>query len=123
MSSIPVETAKQIREQLGLSHLVIFGVAPDGVQHVATHGDTEAQAREAAIAGNKLKASLGWPEGLCKSRPVVRECANCVYFKPDYGIHCVNGWSGDGSRGDCLVEPGVKRVAKEHSCRHFSAKP
>jgi hypothetical protein len=120
--TIPIQTVKEIREQLGLTHVVILGLEPDGTQHVATHGETEAQARQAAEAGNKLKASLGWPESLCKSKPVARQCANCVFFRPDYGIHCVNGWSGDGSRGDCLVEPGVRRVAKEHSCMHFSPK-
>lgn len=118
--SIPIAAVKEIREQLGLTHLVIFGVGADGVQHVATHGDSEQQAREAATAGNNLKKSLGWPDNLCHDKPLARQCANCVYYKPDYGIHCFNGWSGDGSRGDCLVEPGAKRVAKEHSCMHFS---
>lgn len=117
---IPIGTVKEIREQLGLTHLVIFGVEEDGTQHVATHGDTERQAREAAIAGNKLKASLGWPESLCKDKPLPRQCSNCVFYKPDYGVHCFNGWSGDGSRGDCLVEPKTQRVGKEHSCQHFS---
>lgn len=117
---IPIARVKELREELGLTHLVIFGVEADGTQHVATHGDTEPQAREAATAGNRLKASLGWPTGLCKDRPLERICQNCVFFKPDYGMHCFNGWTGDGSRGDCLTEPSVRRVAKEHSCHLFS---
>lgn len=117
---IPIATVKEIREQLGLTHLVIFGVESDGTQHIATHGDTEQQASEAATAGNRLKGSLGWPENLRKDKPLARQCANCVYYKPDYGVHCFNGWSSDGSRGDCLMEPKTQRVGKEHSCRHFS---
>jgi hypothetical protein len=117
---IPIATIKEIRESLGLTHLVMFGVEADGTQHVATHGDSEREAREAATAGNKLKAALGWPENLCKDKPLARQCANCVYFEPDYGTWCFNGWSGDGSRGMCLVEPTASRVAKGHSCKHFS---
>ena len=122
MSRIPISTADALREELGFTHLVIFGVQPDGTQQVATHGASEKEAHEAAIAGNKLKGALGWPEDLRKDKPLARVCENCAYFKPDYGIHCFNGWSGDGRVGDCLTEPGVRRVAKEHSCRHFSAK-
>lgn len=118
---IPISLAKEVREQLGLTHLVIFGMAEDGEQLVATHGETERHAREAAQAGNKLKGALGWPENLCKARPLERICANCAFYQADYGVFCVNGWSDpEGRRGKCLVEPHAERVGKEHSCRHFS---
>lgn len=120
--SIKISEAKEIRERLGLTHVVIFGVSEDGQQHVATHGETEQHAGQAAKAGNKLKTSLGWPADLCQARPVQRICANCVFYKPDYGMWCFNGWSGDGSSGHCLVEPSATRVGKEHGCRHFEAK-
>jgi hypothetical protein len=117
---IDISKVKEIREALGLTHLVLFGVTPDGQQFVSTHGQTEQHAREAAVAGNKLKASLGWPENLCKDRPLERICKNCVYYEGDYGIHCMNGWSQDGSFGKCVVDP-VKtpRAARDHSCGLF----
>lgn len=117
--SIPIARAKEIRESLGLSHVVIFGLTEDGKQHVATHGATERDARKAAHAGNKLKTALGWSADLCESKPLSRVCENCTFYKPDYGMWCFNGWSGDGSKGHCLVEPSVTRVGKEHGCRHF----
>lgn len=120
--SIEIAQAKEIRERFGLTHLVMFGVDADGKQHVATHGETEHHAYEAAKAGNKLKAALGWPSDLCQTRPLPRTCGNCVFYKPDYGMWCFNGWSDDGSRGHCLVEPSVTRVGKEHGCRHFEPK-
>lgn len=115
---IPIATVKEMRERLGATHLVLFAVDADG-QHVATHGESEQHAREAAKAGNKLKSALGWPEDLCATNPLPRICKNCVFFKPDHGMWCFNGWSGDGSSGHCLVEPGVKRVGADHGCRHF----
>lgn len=120
--SISVAQAKEVRESLGLTHVVIFGVSDGGEQHVATHGQTEQNAHEAAVAGNKLKSSLGWPQDLCTAKPVRRVCENCTYYKPDYGTWCFNGWSGDGSYGKCLVEPAASRVGKEHGCRYFEPK-
>ena len=47
-------------------------------------------------------------------------CGECLFYKPDYGIWCVNGWSGDGSRGDCFVEPKtIRRNKKDKACRFF----
>ncbi len=120
--SITVAQAKDIRETLGLTHVVIFGVTEDGQQHVATHGQTEQHAREAAKAGNSLKLTLGWPKHLAECKPLPRVCANCAYYKPDYGTWCFNGWSGDGSHGHCLVEPSASRVGKDHGCHHFQPK-
>jgi hypothetical protein len=120
--NISISEAKAFRESIGATHLVVFAVSEDGQQHVATHGETEQHAREAAKAGDKLKSALGWPDDICRSTPLPRICANCTFYKPDYGTWCFNGWSGDGSRGHCLVEPGVTRVGKEHSCRHFEPK-
>jgi hypothetical protein len=51
--SIPISKAKAIREDLGVTHLVIFAIDYDGAQHVVTHGETEQHAAEAAKAGNQ----------------------------------------------------------------------
>lgn len=49
-------------------------------------------------------------------------CGNCRYYKPDYGVFCVNGWSQDGTKGDCTVEPVKVRTTVEGFCRHFDKK-
>lgn len=70
--NISVEKAKEIREQIGATHLILFAHGPDGEQNVSTHGLTEQQAHEAADFGNALKRAMGWPEELCKSTPEQR---------------------------------------------------
>ncbi len=119
---IKISQIKQIREELGMTHLVVFAIDKDGQQHFATHGETFANAKEAAKVGNNLKKSLGWPEDLCKSKPLDRICKNCFFWEADYGIHCFNGWSGDGSNGYCNFEP--QRLAKSSSsyCSKFEPK-
>lgn len=116
---IPIAAAKAIREQLRATHLVIFAVDESGEQCVATHGQTQIHAKESAKAGNKLKRALGWPEDLCQSTPLPRQCQNCVYWKQDWGIHCFNGWSGDGSSGFCRCEPTHVKTNKDDLCIHF----
>ena len=117
---IKISEAKRIREELGLTHIVIFGVDEKGVQHIATHGGTVQQAKEAAKAGDNLKSALGWPEDLRKSTPIERRHGNCHYYKPDYGIYCFNGWSGDGSTGWCQIDRDLVKVnGSDTACRHF----
>lgn len=111
---IKIAVAKQIREQLGLTHIVIFGIDEKGCQYIATHGGTKKQAEEAAIAGNNLKIELGWHKDLCASTPLERVCKNCAYYSPDYGMHCFNGWTGDGSEGNCRYQP---KSIKIEGCR------
>ncbi len=110
---IKIAQAKHWREEVGATHLVVFAIDRDGQQHVATHGESEQNAKEAAQAGNNLKAALGWPEDLCLTRPIERKCKNCTFYKPDYGIYCFNGWSGDGSRGHCLYSPHPRTTTRE----------
>lgn len=117
---ISVAKAKEIREDLNATHLILFTIDGDGVQHVATHGLTEKDALQAAKAGNKLKKLLGWPEDLCKSKPVQRICKNCTYWKADYGMWCFNGWSDDGSRGWCRFEPQHVKTDKDNTCGFFT---
>ena len=119
MDSISIATAKEIRETLDATHLVIFAVGADGVQHVATHGATAQNAQQAADAGNRLKTALGWPEKLCTTKPLARRCENCAFWKVDYGMHCMNGWTGDGSEGYCRYEVKQVKTAKDSICHHF----
>ena len=51
------------------------------------------------------------------------KCKECLYYEPDYGTWGVFGWSGDGSKGYCCVEP--KRVFVDGNrvkCRYFLSK-
>lgn len=120
---IPVSIVKSWREQIGATHIVVFAVSPDGRQHVATHGETEPNAKEAADAGNKLKTALGWPEKSCNDKPLPRVCENCSYYKPDFGMWCMNGWSGNGKLGHCLAIPGQRyHTSSDNKCAMFAPK-
>lgn len=119
--SITISQAKHIREMLNATQVVLLVRDGDG-DHVATHGESETDAREAATLGNWLKTQIQWPIDLCRSKPLPRVCKSCAYYKPDYGIHCFNGWSSDGSNGGCLVEPKTRRVGADHGCRYFEPK-
>lgn len=116
---IPIKKAKQIRVELGLTHLVIFGITPDGIQHVATHGDSKLNANEAANAGNKLKKELGWPLDLCNSKPIERICENCEYWQRNeihYSERIPKPWP-----GKCLWLPQkIERYDKDIACCNLS---
>ena len=116
---ISIRQCKDIRETLGMTHIVIFAVDQKGDQYMATHGDSRQHAREAAKAGNNLKKALGWPDNLCHDAPLQRICKNCAYYKPDYGYHCFNGWTKHGEDGECQVEPTRSKTAAESTCRYF----
>jgi len=50
-------------------------------------------------------------------------CKECLYYKPDYGIFTATGWTGDGSKGYCCVEPKKIRVeGKRVKCKYFEPK-
>jgi len=122
--NITLHEAKRVLDNIGATHVVIWAVTPDGAQHCATFGKTSGNALEAAKAGNKLKAALGWPDDLCKALPLERVCKHCDFYKPDYGIFCFNGWSGDGSSGHCMLEPKpLPKKATEQVCRYWAPKP
>jgi hypothetical protein len=119
--NIPIKKAKEVREQLGLTHLVIFGVDSDGVRYVATHGKSKVHAREAADAGNRLKSALDWPLHHCNSEPVERVCRTCESVKGH------NAGSGQWFY-ECCVEPpqAVGKVSSvsgdRPACRHYECK-
>ena len=50
-------------------------------------------------------------------------CKECFYYNPDYGIFTATGWTGDGSKGYCSVEPKQVYVdGKRVKCRYFLSK-
>ena len=117
---ISVQDIKAIRENMGATHIVIYALAPDGTQHVLTHGEMECDAKEAAEAGNRLKKHLKWPDELCRSKPLPRIHENCAFYKKDWGVWCCNGWSGDGKHGFCSIEPKkISVVGEEIACKDF----
>lgn len=117
---IPISEAKRILVDNEMTHVVIFAVSADGVQHVATYGKSKNNARQAAKAGNNLKRALEWPPDLCNAIPLDRICKNCDFYKADCGTWCANGWSGDGSNGHCCLEPQrIKKQADDQACRHM----
>lgn len=115
---IPISRAKQIREEFGFTHLVIFGLSPDNVQYVATHGATVKQAKEAANFGNNLKRSMEWPEHECKTKPLQRKCELCTYWKRkkiDHSSRIPEDWP-----GNCMFNPEPSfRYAEDRACNHF----
>jgi len=105
-----------------MTHIVVFSVDENGRQYVATHGKSEKDAQEAAIAGNNLKKALNWPVEDCNSKPLERICKNCSFYEVDRGIHCANGWSGSGRAGYCLYEPKRVSTRSDSKCSHFEPK-
>ena len=120
---IPINAAKKISDEYKWPIVVIYSCDDIGRQHVTTYGKTELDSVNAAKKGNNLKASLNWPDALCRTRPCERICINCTYYEPNYGTHCFNGWTGDGSNGDCVSNPKkIKRKAKDRACKFFEGK-
>lgn len=44
-----------------------------------------------------------------KEERVAIECKTCAWYEPSYGMWCANGWTGDGTKGQCLFEHGKPR--------------
>lgn len=112
---IKIKDVKRIREELGLSHLVILGINKEG-QHVATHGKSKLDAKQAAEMGNHLKKEwLHWPKDLCEDKPIDRICGNCEFYKyPDVRDVTYGG------SGKCYTEPKViNRNPNDRGCNKF----
>lgn len=107
--AISISDAKRIGEELGLTHVVIFGIDSDGTQYIATHGESEHNANEACVIGNNLKRILGWPEHLCGVKPMERIHRNCkLYSEIDSFI------------GNCHRDPVVESVSGDmYGCSKF----
>jgi hypothetical protein len=81
---ITIARVKKWREEIDATRIVVFAIGRDGMQHVATHGETKQDAKVAADAGNRLKSVLGWTDDLCHAVPLERICQNCRHFELDY---------------------------------------
>ena len=118
---ITIKQAKEIREMLKLTHIVIFGVTEDNNNVVATHGLSVQQGKEAAQYGNQLKKALGWPLQLCKSTPMKRICDNCSFWKIrnyDHSERIPHNFE-----GNCYYSPSlIKRVDNDIACSNFEPK-
>ena len=115
---IKISDIKKIRENLGMTHIVIFAIDNKNYYHVATHGDTKRHSAEAADAGNYLKKQLGFPIEDCKSVPLNRVCDNCDYWKrnhhPGYPIE---------EYGYCYYEiKPLPRKENDRACNKFEPK-
>ncbi len=119
MSKISIKQVKQIREDLRLTHLVIYGLSSDGAQHIATHGKSTADAKHAAEMGNEIKQFLNWPENMCKAKPLPRICENCEFWQRKQISHSERipeNWP-----GKCMYNPEpIIRYAQDISCGNFT---
>lgn len=115
---ITIKEAKQLREKLGYTHLVILGISSDCTQHVTTHGKTSVQAKEAANMGNNLKKYLEWPLNLCNSKPLERICSNCDFWQRGY--HRPGDVIQSNMHGKCMFTPEtIKRYEQDRACGNF----
>lgn len=116
---ITVKRAKELREEFGFTHLIIFGVDKEGNQHLATHGNNKINAEESAKAGNIIKENLGWPKDLCNSKPLERICNNCDFWEPlpiSTSLPIP-----EHRKGQCTIIPGkVSRLHDDPACRHLN---
>ncbi len=123
MNRIPINEAVGLAKRFGGDIVVIIAFDKYGGSAVTTYGRERKQSRWAAALGNKVKALLEWPKTDCNARPLERVCGNCVYYTPDYGIHAFNGWTDDGSRGECMVDTHSRETMRERcACREFEGK-
>lgn len=116
---ITIKEIKSIRENLNLTHVVLFGVDNDGKHHVATHGENKIQSEEAATLGNSLKRALGWSEKKCNTKPLKRICVNCNY------LHCGDRIIAEENNleQNCMFEPKpIKRMSHAIACHNFDPK-
>jgi hypothetical protein len=115
---IPIKKVKQIREDLNLSAIVIYGIDAEGREHVSTHGKMRLEASIAAELGNKLKKILDWPANKCNSKPLERICSHCEYWQRGY--HRPGDVILANQDGKCLYEPAkVLRYEKDTACGRF----
>lgn len=118
---ISIKKVKQIREDLELTNLVIFGIDENLKHHVASHGKTSFDAKQSAAFANEMKKLLKWPENMCNSKPLERICENCDYWqrkKIDHSTPIPENWP-----GKCMHNPDpVIRLAMDRACSHFESK-
>lgn len=51
------------------------------------------------------------------------KCSGCLWWKKDYGMWCVNGWTGmDRNDGHCHLEVKTTRKSGDDYCSHWEDK-
>ncbi len=115
---IKIKEVKEIREKYNYTHIVILGIDKDGGQHVATHGLSKKNAKEAADMGNQLKKELHWPVKNCNAKPVERICSNCDYWQRGY--HRPGDVIKENQNGKCMYnQDSILRFEKDITCSQF----
>jgi len=67
---IPISDAKNIGTERGYTQVIIVAFDGEtGIQSVCTWGKSQQDCEEAAVGGNLVKASIGWPEEMCYTKP------------------------------------------------------
>jgi hypothetical protein len=119
MARIPIALAQHVQRECDATHVVIWALDRAGTQQVATFGETEVAAGQAAESGNRLKDALGWPPKT-HSTPLKRECQHCAFHaqdRPPWGSY------ERGIPGRCVADPTpVRRDGHEHACRQWEPK-
>ena len=70
MKKIPIQVCKDIAKTYEQDQVIL--VTWDKAKnrtHVVTYGKTVKDCKEAAIGGNKVKKTLGWPDEMCHAVP------------------------------------------------------
>jgi hypothetical protein len=50
-----------------------------------------------------------------------RRCDGCMYWKKDWGMWCLNGWTGEGrDDGHCHLEPRKVYKRADDMCSHHA---
>ena len=115
---IPIKKAKQIREDLNLKGIVIFGYDETLRQHVASHGESKLDGVQTSAFANTIKHELHWPKDKCNSQPLERKCENCDFWqrkKIDNSMPLPENWP-----GDCMFNPEpIRRLAEDSACNQF----
>jgi hypothetical protein len=67
---IPIQTAKNIGESFGYTHVIITAFDNEtGITSVTTWGKSQVDCEQAAVGGNFIKKALGWPPEKCNDKP------------------------------------------------------
>lgn len=79
---VPVEAAKHISEEFKKNQVIIVCWDQEHRRtHVTTYGHNGRDSKEAAIGGNMVRQSLGWPEELCHEKSNRNMCADIRELK------------------------------------------
>ena len=67
---IPISRAKDIGKDLNYQQVIIVAWNKNGTTHITTWGKTDQDSEQAAMGGEFIKKSLGWPDSLISTGSV-----------------------------------------------------